>query len=139
MINYFQFYLFFFSHPAFCCGLFVVNTCFNLHFFFKKFDFHWVFRAANRAWLREAVNLFKPRNVCLILQKKVIITTCTVTGPQNNHRDWTKEIFAHQSFKGCVRYILAILFLSLNESTCGTRKNVFYFILFQKLFAFSRK
>ena len=30
--------------------------------------------------------------------------------------------------KGCVRYICASLFLSLNESTWQTRKNVFYFI-----------
>ena len=29
--------------------------------------------------------------------------------------------------KGCVRYIFACLFLSLNESPCQTRKNVFYF------------
>ena len=29
--------------------------------------------------------------------------------------------------KGCVRYIFASLFLSLNESTFQTRKNVFYF------------
>ena len=65
---------------------------------------------------------------CKYLQNKVIITTCTVTGPHNNHGDWTKEIFAHQSFKGCVRYILAILFLSLNESICETRK--MFFILF---------
>ena len=28
--------------------------------------------------------------------------------------------------KGCVRYIFARLFLSLNESPCQTRKNVFY-------------
>ena len=31
------------------------------------------------------------------------------------------------STKGCVCYIFASLFLSLNESTCQTRKNVFYF------------
>ena len=29
--------------------------------------------------------------------------------------------------KGCVRYILAGLFLSLKESICETRKNVFHF------------
>ena len=29
--------------------------------------------------------------------------------------------------KGCVGYICTSLFLSLNESTCQTRKNVFYF------------
>ena len=29
--------------------------------------------------------------------------------------------------KDCVRYIFAHLFLSLNESPCQTRKNVFYF------------
>ena len=39
--------------------------------------------------------------------------------------------------KGCVRYIFASLFLSLNESTFQTRKNVF--ISLQKLFSFSRK
>ena len=30
-------------------------------------------------------------------------------------------------FKGCVRYIFASLFLSLNESTSQIRKSVFYF------------
>ena len=30
-------------------------------------------------------------------------------------------------FKGCVHCICASLFLSLNESTCQTRKNVLYF------------
>ena len=29
--------------------------------------------------------------------------------------------------KGCVCYILASLFLSLNKNTCQTRKDVFYF------------
>ena len=33
------------------------------------------------------------------------------------------------SFNGCARYIFASLFLSLNESTCQTMKNVFYFTL----------
>ena len=31
------------------------------------------------------------------------------------------------TFKGCVGYIFASLFLDLNESTCQTRENVFYF------------
>ena len=30
-------------------------------------------------------------------------------------------------FKGCLCYILLVCFLSLKESTCETRKNVFYF------------
>ena len=34
-----------------------------------------------------------------------------------------------KKFKGCVRYIFASLFLSLNESTCQTGKNVFHFTL----------
>ena len=29
--------------------------------------------------------------------------------------------------KGCVHYICASLYLSLNKSTCQTKKNVFYF------------
>ena len=29
--------------------------------------------------------------------------------------------------EGCVHYILASLFLGLKESTCKTKKNVFYF------------
>ena len=29
-------------------------------------------------------------------------------------------------FKGCVRYIYASLFLSLNESTCETRENAYF-------------
>ena len=32
-----------------------------------------------------------------------------------------------KELKGCVCYIFAGLFLSLKESTCQTRKNVFYF------------
>ena len=39
--------------------------------------------------------------------------------------------------KGCVRYILAGLFLSLKESTCETRKN-FFFISPQKLFVLEK-
>ena len=39
--------------------------------------------------------------------------------------------------KGCVRYIFARLFLSLNESPCQIRKNVFYFT--SKVLSFSRK
>ena len=35
--------------------------------------------------------------------------------------------FVLSNFKGCVRYIFAGLFLSLNDSACQTRKNVFYF------------
>ena len=30
-------------------------------------------------------------------------------------------------FKGCIHYIFASFFLNLNESTCQTGKNVFYF------------
>ena len=33
---------------------------------------------------------------------------------------------AKAGIKGCVRYIFASLFLSLNESTSQTRKNIFY-------------
>ena len=40
---------------------------------------------------------------------------------QNPRRNLTEQI------KGCVRYIFASLFLSLNESTCQTGKYVFYF------------
>ena len=40
-------------------------------------------------------------------------------------------------FKGCVCYIFAILFLSLKQSTCETRKNVFYFTL-KALFFFKK-
>ena len=36
-----------------------------------------------------------------------------------------KELYAE--FKGCVLYIFASLFLSLNESTCQTSENAFYF------------
>ena len=38
------------------------------------------------------------------------------------------HISGPKDLKGCVRYIFASLFLSLNESTCQTRKNAFYFI-----------
>ena len=33
-------FLFFFLHPAFCCGLFVANTCLDLLFFFEKSEFY---------------------------------------------------------------------------------------------------
>ena len=36
-------------------------------------------------------------------------------------------ISAKLAFKGCVRYILASLFLGLNKSICQIKKNVFYF------------
>ena len=35
--------------------------------------------------------------------------------------------FQNHFLKGCVRYIFASLFLSLNKSTCQTGENVFYF------------
>ena len=35
--------------------------------------------------------------------------------------------FSGGHFKGCVRYILLVCFVYLKESTCGTKKNVFYF------------
>ena len=42
------------------------------------------------------------------------------------------------NLKGCVRYILASLFfLSVKDSTCETRKNIF--ISLKKFFSFSRK
>ena len=41
--------------------------------------------------------------------------------------DPKEEILENE--KGCVRYIFARLFLSLSESLCQTRKNVFYFTL----------
>ena len=50
-----------------------------------------------------------------------------------NHRNKINRlvVFSSRSFsnilKGCVCYIFASLFLSLNESTCQTRKNGFYF------------
>ena len=47
------------------------------------------------------------------------------------------HISGPKDLKGCVRYIFASLFLSLNESTCQTRKNAFF--SFQNLFSFSRK
>ena len=33
----------------------------------------------------------------------------------------------NDEFKGCVCYILLVCFVCLKESTCETRKNVFYF------------
>ena len=36
-------------------------------------------------------------------------------------------ILSEHTLKGCVRYIFASLFLSLNESTRQASKNVFYF------------
>ena len=40
---------------------------------------------------------------------------------------WFSVSFFQNMFKGCVRYILLVCFLGLKESTCDTRKNVFYF------------
>ena len=38
-----------------------------------------------------------------------------------------EQIFGEKSIKGCVRYIFASLFYSLNEDICQTTKNVSYF------------
>ena len=38
-----------------------------------------------------------------------------------------KNKLKSEIFKGCVRYIFASSFLSVKESTCETKKNVFYF------------
>ena len=43
--------------------------------------------------------------------------------------EFCKHVVSQGYFKGCVRYIFASLFLSLKESTCETRKNVFNFTL----------
>ena len=45
----------------------------------------------------------------------------------NSHPYHNKTAKKSCLFKGCIRYIFASFFLSLNESTCETRKNVFYF------------
>ena len=57
---------------------------------------------------------------------------------------FTKVFTAHiaelqhwKNLKGCVRYIFASLFLSLNESTCQMKKNVFYFTS-KPLFVFEK-
>ena len=42
-------------------------------------------------------------------------------------RDHFRDVLWEDIFKGCVRYILLVCFFSLKESTCETRKNVFYF------------
>ena len=46
--------------------------------------------------------------------------------------------FMKATFKGCVCFIFAGLFLSLNKSPCQTRK-FFFYISLQKLFSFSWK
>ena len=48
--------------------------------------------------------------------------------PNLIEKDFNK-INIDQSFKGCVHYICASLFLSLNECTCQTREYVFYLTL----------
>ena len=40
---------------------------------------------------------------------------------------WSSFIQSFLDFKGCVHYIFASLFFKSNESTCQTRKYVFYF------------
>ena len=45
--------------------------------------------------------------------------------------------FTEEILTGCVRYTFASLFYSLKESTCETKKNVF-FISLQKRFSFLR-
>ena len=42
-------------------------------------------------------------------------------------RNDTVLVFLLFKFKGCVHFIFTSLLLSLKESFCGTRKNVFYF------------
>ena len=40
---------------------------------------------------------------------------------------YQKKKQCQAELKGCVRYIFASSFLSLSETTCQTKKNVFYF------------
>ena len=42
-------------------------------------------------------------------------------------KSFEKTDFLQLVIKGCVHYILVDCFLDLNESTCQTRENVFYF------------
>ena len=50
-----------------------------------------------------------------------------VTRKRNTKRlRHTGNLFRKNRIKGCVLYILASLLISLNESTCETRKNVSY-------------
>ena len=39
------------------------------------------------------------------------------------------KLQGEEKLKGCVRYILLVCFVCLQESTCETRKNAFYFTL----------
>ena len=45
----------------------------------------------------------------------------------HSHLIWIKWPPKQWTFKGCVCYIFASLFLGLNDSTCQMKKNVFYF------------
>ena len=54
-----------------------------------------------------------------------IYTKCILTLPQKNKILLSLE--KNMDFLGSVRDIFASLFLSLKDSTCGTKENVFYF------------
>ena len=63
------------------------------------------------------------------------------TAYDQSHADWDglydnlRNVPWENIFKGCVCYILLDCFVCLKESSCETRKNVFYFTL-KALFIF---
>ena len=67
-------------------------------------------------------NLFLRDKVQIWYAQQVKAQICKRIAPESVFVDLKISIL-----KGCVRYICASLFWSLNESTCQTGKNVFYF------------
>ena len=69
------------------------------------------------------------------MQYTLLVNFSLVFKENNSVRSFT--ILGKEGFKGCVWYILANSFLSMKESACETRKNVF--ISLQKLFTVLKK
>ena len=100
----------------------------------KKTSFRWSKKVQNNVrnynFLAKCIYLYF--QIFSIFIDKILLTFQNITnalirkekkqtGKRKTKKSWTL-------FKGCVRYIFASLFLNLNENTCQTRKNVFYFI-----------
>ena len=93
----------------------------KLSFSFSKFSWlqnNWLLHKLEWSWSNTFIAICICKELSSILEN-------VITQPIKWNR--LRILWLVKSFKGCVHYICAVCFLSLNESTCQTRKNVFYF------------
>ena len=82
---------------------------------------------ASQAEAIKQIKLSETCNFAYLLKLKIDTQKMLTTNADIEDRLVDGLVGKVMQFKGSVCYIFATLFLSLNESTCQTRKNVFYF------------